>query len=277
MKAFLRLGLLLLPALLMLALLPATSSAQIGIAVSINTMPPPLPVYDQPPCPDEGYLWEPGYWAWGPDGYYWVPGVWVEPPQPGLFWTPGYWGFVNGNYMWNEGYWGPEVGFYGGINYGFGYIGFGYEGGYWNANRFFYNRAYNHIDERSVHNVYNYNAGNRRSDFRGSANGGNNNYNNGYNRNNGYNNARPSYHGGPGGVQATPRPSEASAWREPTTPRMNSQVQHAQTYSSVRGQAAAQNHGRPATPAVTQPLPADRNVRPPAGGQQSGQHQHQPH
>ena len=51
------------------------------------------------------------------------PGVWVEPPQPGLLWTPGYWGFVNGAYLFHRGYWGAQIGFYGGINYGFGYDG----------------------------------------------------------------------------------------------------------------------------------------------------------
>ena len=45
----------------------------------------------------------------------------VEPPAVGLLWTPGYWGFNNGIYAFNRGYWGPHVGFYGGINYGFGY------------------------------------------------------------------------------------------------------------------------------------------------------------
>ena len=28
--------------------------------------PPPLPDYDQPPAPGDGYLWTPGYWAWVP-------------------------------------------------------------------------------------------------------------------------------------------------------------------------------------------------------------------
>ena len=27
--------------------------------------PPPLPVYEQPPPPGDGYIWTPGYWAWG--------------------------------------------------------------------------------------------------------------------------------------------------------------------------------------------------------------------
>jgi hypothetical protein len=43
---------------------------------------PELPVYEQPICPGDGYIWTPGYWAW--DGeYYWVPGTWVMAPKSG--------------------------------------------------------------------------------------------------------------------------------------------------------------------------------------------------
>ena len=57
--------------------------AQIAIGISIDVAPPPLPVYDQPPISEPGYIWTPGYWAWDDDnGYYWVPGTWVEPPKP---------------------------------------------------------------------------------------------------------------------------------------------------------------------------------------------------
>jgi WXXGXW repeat (2 copies) len=89
------------------ALSPA--SAQIGVAISVDVEPPPLPVYDQPPIPDTGYLWVTGYWAWDDDaGYYWVPGTWVLPPEPALLWTPGYWGWNDGVYVFHEGYWGPR-------------------------------------------------------------------------------------------------------------------------------------------------------------------------
>src|SRR6266849_10985392 len=112
-------------AIAMLAL-PAASSAQVVVGVSVRIGPPLLPVYVQPVCPGSGYVWTPGYWAYGPDDYYWVPGTWVEPPEVGLLWTPGYWAFEDGFYVWSPGYWGPEVGFYGGINYGFGYTGVGF-------------------------------------------------------------------------------------------------------------------------------------------------------
>jgi hypothetical protein len=48
-------------------------------------------------------------------------------------------------YVFNAGYWAPRVGFYGGINYGFGYAGVGYQGGYWNNGAFFYNSAANNV------------------------------------------------------------------------------------------------------------------------------------
>jgi len=39
----------------------AASFAQIGVSIMIA--PPPLPVYEQPFCPEDGYMWTPGYWA----------------------------------------------------------------------------------------------------------------------------------------------------------------------------------------------------------------------
>src|SRR5665213_4011422 len=105
---------------LMMCIAPQASKA--GIDISINIAPPALPVYTQPPCPRDGYLWTPGYWAWGSEGYFWVPGVWVAPPRVGVLWTPGYWGFGGGIYAWHAGYWGPHVGFYGGVNYGLSLI-----------------------------------------------------------------------------------------------------------------------------------------------------------
>ena len=90
----------------------APAHAQVDVDVSIDVAPPPLPVYDQPPIPEPGYLWAPGYWAWDDDvGYYWVPGTWVLPPEPDLLWTPGYWGWNDGVYGFHAGYWGPHIGF----------------------------------------------------------------------------------------------------------------------------------------------------------------------
>ena len=107
-----------------------------GIQLTVQIAPPPIAVFDQPPCPGDGYIWTPGYYQYGDYGYYWVPGQWVIPPSAGLFWTPGYWGFAGGSYAWHEGYWGPQVGFYGGINYGNGYFGSGFNGGRWEGGMF---------------------------------------------------------------------------------------------------------------------------------------------
>ena len=60
-----------------------------------------------------------------------------------------------GVYVFRRGYWGPHVGFYGGVNYGFGYTGRGYEGGRWEGQRFFYNTAVNNIRTTQVTTVYN--------------------------------------------------------------------------------------------------------------------------
>jgi hypothetical protein len=49
-------------------------TAQVGIGISVNFGPPALPVYEQPICPADGYLWMSGYWAYDDeDGYFWVP------------------------------------------------------------------------------------------------------------------------------------------------------------------------------------------------------------
>jgi WXXGXW repeat (2 copies) len=143
---------LILAGFLFLALPLASSYGQVGI--SVNFAPPPLPVVVQPPAPVEGYIWTPGYWAWGGADYYWVPGVWVPPPTIGLLWTPPWWGWNNGAYVFNEGYWGPTVGFYGGINYGFGYFGDGYWGGRWEGDRFLYNTAVTRVNTTVIHNTY---------------------------------------------------------------------------------------------------------------------------
>ena len=131
------------------------TSAQIGVGISVRIGPPALPVYTQPYCPGDGYIWIPGYWAYDDaDGYYWVPGEWVLPPEYGLLWTPGYWDFSDGSYGWHDGYWGHHVGFYGGINYGFGYGGRGYCGGEWRGRTFRYNRAVNNVNTTVIRNTY---------------------------------------------------------------------------------------------------------------------------
>jgi hypothetical protein len=138
-------------ALLFVGVSLTSSFAQVGISIGIA--PPPIPIYTQPYPPGPGYIWTPGYWGYD-SGYYWVPGAWILPPRIGFLWTPGYWAYNGSNYFFNHGYWGPTVGFYGGINYGWGYGGSGYYGGRWVGNTFSYNRAVTRVDTTVIHNTY---------------------------------------------------------------------------------------------------------------------------
>jgi len=131
-----------------------SSPAFAQVSISIDIAPPPLQVYEQPACPDDGYIWTPGYWAYGDNAYYWVPGAWVQPPEIGVYWTPPYWGWNENAYVFYPGYWGPTVGYYGGINYGYGYGGHGYGGGRWQGGHFSYNTAVNNVSSSTIHNTY---------------------------------------------------------------------------------------------------------------------------
>jgi WXXGXW repeat (2 copies) len=136
------------------ALMLAPQAAPAAVYVRVGFAPPLIPIYAQPLCPGDGYIWTPGYWAYGDEGYYWVDGAWVMAPYVGALWTPGYWGWGYGGYFWNAGYWGRTVGYYGGINYGFGYFGVGFYGGYWGGGHFYYNTAYGHFGSAFHGNVY---------------------------------------------------------------------------------------------------------------------------
>ncbi len=131
----------------MVLLVGSLTPAKAFVGISVGIAPPPLPVCVQPACPGLGYIWTPGYWAWdaGLDDYYWVPGAWALSPEIGFLWTPCWWGWGDGAYCFHPGYWGRGVGFYGGVNYGFGYYGHGYDGGYWHNGHFLYNRSANNV------------------------------------------------------------------------------------------------------------------------------------
>jgi len=220
---------LLLVALAVLAI-PAVSPAQIAVGVSIHIGPPALPVYVQPVCPAPGYIWTPGYWAYGRDGYYWVPGTWVMAPAVGLLWTPGYWGWGGGVYVWHGGYWGPHVGFYGGINYGFGYGGVGFVGGAWHGGEFSYNRSVTNVNVTVIHNTYNQTVINNNTTVN-----------------------RVSFNGGTGGTTAQPTAAEQAAAREHHIEATSAQMQHEHAASTNRAQLASVNHGQPSVAASAKP------------------------
>jgi len=157
--------------------------------------PPPLQTSEQPPAPGPNYIWTPGYWGNGPSGYVWVTGTWSRPPYTGALWTPPYWGYTNNRYRFHSGYWGHHIGYYGGIDYGNGYIGTGYYGGYWNGPNFYYNRRVNHLGG-GIGFAYD------RPVFYGGINYGFGPH------------VNISFNGGPGGIAFGPRPYEYAAMRE---------------------------------------------------------------
>jgi hypothetical protein len=40
---------------------PAQSQAQVAVSIVVQIAPPELPIYEQPLCPGEGYIWVPDY------------------------------------------------------------------------------------------------------------------------------------------------------------------------------------------------------------------------
>ena len=208
---------------------PLPGRAEVDVVISTQFAPPPLPVYDLPEFPGPGYIWMPGYWAWGPYGFYWVPGTWVLPPEVGLLWTPGYWGWSpDGVYVWHAGYWAPQVGFYGGINYGYGYFGEGFAGGYWQNNVFFYNVAVFNLRGAHFEHVY-------RRPWHETVT------------------TRVSFNGGVGGIAARPSRADEAAAHERHFGATEVQRHHEQTAASDRALLSSVNNGRPGIAATSRP------------------------
>ena len=216
---------------LILCVIPASSWA--GVFISVGFAPPALPVYVQPPCPHPGWMWTPGYWAYGADGYYWVPGTWVPAPYTGALWTPGYWGWAAGLYAWHPGYWGPHVGYYGGVNYGFGYMGIGFAGGVWRGGAFAYNTAVMNVNRTVINNTYVDRTVVNNTTI--------------------VNNNHVAYNGGPGGINHAPTAEENAYAHEQHMQPTAVQTQHE---SAARGDAnsyAGRNGGHPQNLAMTRP------------------------
>jgi hypothetical protein len=122
------------------------------------------------------------------------------------------------------------VGFYGGIDYGYGYFGRGYEGGRWERDHFFYNRAVNNVNVTVIHNVYNTTVVNERHV------------------------TRVSYSGGNGGINARPTPQEEAAAHTRHLPPAAPQRQHIQQARSNPQLRASVNRGKP--PIAATPTPS---------------------
>jgi hypothetical protein len=204
----------------------APAQAQVDVSISATIAPPLLPVYAQPAIPGPGYLWIPGYWAWDGQEYFWTPGYWSMPPTVGFYWTPPYWGWLNGAYVFNAGYWGPTVGFYGGINYGFGYNGVGYQGGMWQGNTFVYNRTVNNFGNVNIANSYSRPVSNPASHV--------------------------AFNGGNGGTTARPTQAQIAA-RASGAPPTAAQMQHQAAASKDPTLGFNANHGKPPITAMQRP------------------------
>jgi hypothetical protein len=143
----------------------------------------------------------------------------------GVLWTPAWWGWSGGAYLFHPGYWGPHVGFYGGINYGFGYGGVGFVVGEWRGGAFFYNRAVANVNVVSFHNVYLHNV-------------------------TVVNHSTVAFSGGQGGIQARPTAFENAAMHEQHYQPTANQMSHQNFAGQDRSQWASVNHGRPTVSAA---------------------------
>jgi hypothetical protein len=132
--------------------------------------------------------------------------------------------------MFHPGYWGPHIGFYGGVNYGFGYGGIGFCGGEWRGGVFAYNRAVGNFGGVHVTNVYEDRTIVEHNTI--------------------VNVNHVSYNGG-GGVSVRPSPMEMQAEHEQHFQPTSNQMQHANFAAQDRSQLASVNHGTPGTMAAS--------------------------
>jgi hypothetical protein len=207
----------------------------VDVVMTSSAEPPPLPDEVQPPAVIDGDLWSPGFWTWSAERYAWVPGAWVRPPLVGLLWTPGYWAYDGGLYVFHAGYWGPHVGYYGGINYGFGYFGAGFVGGRWVGNAFTYNRSVNNLNANVIRNTYDEPVDAKMR-------------------------SKVGYHGGPHGTTAAPTAQELTAAAERHVPPTSQQHPMARRVPQASGVAMSPvhsaNHATPPTALTAQMHPA---------------------
>ena len=157
-----------------------------------------------------------------------MPGTWVEPPAVGLLWTPGYWSWSGGIFVWHTGYWGPQIAFYGGVVYGFGYDGIGSGGGFWRDSQFYYNTTVTNVNTTVIRNVYRRPVAVRSE-------------------------TRVSYNGERGGIGARPSPEQERAAREGRRPPTVTQMEQQRSARRSRELLASVNHGRPAIAATPSP------------------------
>jgi hypothetical protein len=117
------------------------------------------------------------------------------------------------------------VRFYGGVDYGFGYDGIGYEGGYWKDGGFFYNSAVNNLANVAVTNIYRKAVAMNRT-------------------------SNASFNGGAGGTTAKATPEQLVAQWEHHVAATPEQTRHAEAASKDPALSLSRNHGHPAVAAT---------------------------
>ena len=148
-------------------------------------------------------------------------------PYVGALWTPPYWGWDSGRYRFHDGYWGDRVGYYGGINYGYGYMGVGFVGGEWRGREFAYNTAVMRVNRTVIRNTY---------------------VNETIVRSNTIANARHvAYNGGASGIRHDPSPVERAAMSGRHIAPTAVQLQRVQSARADHTSYAKANGGHPHT------------------------------
>ena len=121
----------------------------------------------------------------------------------------------------------PQVGYYGGVSYGFGYNGNGYEGGEWRSGHFFYNRSVNNVTNVRITNVYEKTVVVNQV-------------------------SRASFNG-PGGATAKPTPQQLAVAQQRHVQPTAAQTQHARAAAAQPDLRASANHGAPPVAATGKP------------------------
>ena len=139
----------------LLVAIPAPTPPQFSVSVgaTIGAPPPPLPVYAQPPLRRRTTSGTPATGA-GERSVLLGSGNLVAGASARPVLDAGVLASLARRLRLEPSYWGSSVGFYGGVNYGFGYYGTGFVAGVWAGNNFRYNTAVANVNRTVIHNTY---------------------------------------------------------------------------------------------------------------------------
>ena len=142
------------------------------------------------------------------------------------------------------------MGYYGGVNYGFGYMGVGFVGGEWHGRDFAYNTAVVRVNRTVIRNTYVNETIVHNTTI--------------------VNNNRVAYTGGPGGIRHDPTNEERVAMRETHAAPTPIQQQHIQAARMDHANYFKANNGHPQNVAVVRPLAPNQHPAPAAAAGNPG-------